>query len=465
MSTSDIDSIIAGLNYDPAQVLSVVPDGTTTTQPDRSRVPGSNAVIIATTRRHTLQKNLSEVAILSPSAVAFPGALLRADRALMDGTPTPIALPRAKAVLTIDLPGLANPSTSIEPSESAVTAFLNDRLEAWNRLPQSQGYRNANRTFLNVTTAYSKQQVALDLGFAASWASGNASAQLEVSSSSEKSVVVCYYKQVFYTVSMDTPASPGAVFAPDLPMDRVRGAILADHPPAYVRSVDYGRILLVRMETTTTDTSVNLQGAFKQATQGGVTVSGDLKAKYDAILKNANFTVVAIGGGTATTTEVFNGAAQGDLKGLQTYFAAATYSRDNPGLPIAYTVAFLKDNAFAKMGFTTDYTETEYVRYPNGFIRFHHSGAYVAKFHATWQEPTGTGQTIPRAWESGKQTAGYDQTVNIPGDAQNLRLRAEAATGLVWNPWGEIMDIHLDGPSNKTYRVTGTTLNRHWDNG
>ena len=63
---------------------------------------------------------------------------------------------------------------------------------------------------LNIAQAFSSQQVSLELGFSAKWASGNASAQLNTSSSTEHSVVVAYYKQVFYTVTMNTPGLPPA---------------------------------------------------------------------------------------------------------------------------------------------------------------------------------------------------------------------------------------------------------------
>ena len=76
----------------------------------------------------------------------------------------------------------------------------------------------------------------------------------------------------------------------------------------------------------------------------------------------------------------FVGFDDGNLQALQQYITTDTsYRQDNPGLPIAYTIAFLKDNTFARMGNTADYTETECVRYNNGFVRFVHSGAYIAK--------------------------------------------------------------------------------------
>jgi hypothetical protein len=43
-------------------------------------------------------------------------------------------------------------------------------------------------------------------------------------------------------------------------------------------------------------------------------------------------------------------------------------------------------------------------------------------------------------------------------------VKAEVATGLFWQPWNEALNTTLNGPDNKCYRITGTTLSPHWDN-
>lgn len=206
------------------------------------------------------------------------------------------------------------------------------------------------------------------------------------------------------------------MFADKVTAEAAKAAFSAEHPPAYVRSVDYGCILMVKMETSAVDTTVNLKGAFEQAT-AGLTAGGDLKSRYESIIRNATFTVVALGGGPGTSVQVFEGAAGGELSGLKEYIQKdAVYRRDNPGLPIAYQVAFLKDNRFATMGFTTDYTETQAVRYLNGFVRSRHDGAYVAKFQVAWTYAGADGEfTEQRVWNSGDTTAGYSGQVDLPG--------------------------------------------------
>ena len=230
LSTSEfkisLSQYLAGLSYDPRVVLSVTPDGSTAAIPAKERTGSNNAVIISTKTRTSLRKNLSEVALLSPSTgVVFPGALILANEQLMDGQPTPISLARGACTLSIDLPGLGNPSGTFVPSYGSVQQFVNAKLEEWNAGAARDGYVNAARSMLNITQAFSSQQVSLELGFNAKWASGNASAQVSASSSSEHSVVVAYYKQVFYTVTMNTPEPAASVFADTVTTEEAMGGV------------------------------------------------------------------------------------------------------------------------------------------------------------------------------------------------------------------------------------------------
>ena len=462
-----LDNYIRSLNYDRRRLLSVQEDGATESLPSKTRSNTGNAVIITTKRQHSLRKNLSDVAILRPTAgVIFPGALVIADQNLMEGQPTPIGLARGTVTISTDLPGLQNSRRQLsEPSHSGVQDAINGILEEWNQQPASQGYVNAARSYLEIKSVFSSQQVALDLGFNAKWASGSAAAQLNASNNAETSVVLAHFKQVFYTVTMDTPARPSDVFGDSVTSEELKLVTSAEQPPAYVRSVDYGRILMIKMETTSRETKLDLQAAMKQVTSGGVELEGSVKAKYAEIVKNSNFTVVAIGGG-AQTAASFTGTEE-DLKLLKDYIQKdATFRRDNPGAPVSYAVAFLKDNQLATMGFTTDYTETESVQHLNGFVKVRHSGAYVARFTVSWDEPDSAGNYTARPpWNSGNQTVGYVHQVDcIPGDARNLKILGEVKTGLLWNPWAQALLVTLAGPNNLCYRIKGTTLDTSWDN-
>ena len=138
--------------------------------------------------------------------------------------------------------------------------------------------------------------------------------------------------------------------------------------------------------------------------------------------------------------------------------------RYSPSSPVACDpdkVAFLKDNTTASVNSTSDYVETQCTEFPNAFIKLVHNGAYVGRFTVTWQEPNEQGILISKPpFSSGEKTSGYTYTLNLPGDAVNIQIKGEAATGLAWEPWGEAINRTERSPTNCTYTISGTTLER-----
>jgi thiol-activated cytolysin len=458
-----IDEFVFGLKYDPAVILAIVKDGDKIATPVRDRSKSSTAVIITTKTRHSLAKNLSDIAMLRPTGgVVWAGALVKADEQLMDGQPTPISGKRAPMTISVDLPGLDKSGVEVkDPSTSAVQDAVTKLVKDWLADPNHRGWVNPARSYFEMTSAYTSQQASLDMSINAKWATGDAAAQITVSSDSKVSTVMAYYKQVFYTATMDTPTTPGSVFDPSVTVKSLTDQGVGDkHPPAYIRSVDYGRILMIKMSTSTSETSANLRAAFQQATEaasGGVKIDG----KYSSILQSSTFQVLALGGGAPKVAK-FTGSDEG-LKELKNYITdGSTLAPGNPGIAISYNVAFLKDNVLAAMGFTTDYTETESVVYPNGWIGLWQDGWYVARFKVTWQDLKDDGSLGPeQKWESGNMTLGQTHKLQLAGDATTIRIIATEDSGLGW--W-DAMDTVENGPTNRWYRIYGTTLGPHWDN-
>lgn len=109
----------------------------------------------------------------------------------------------------------------------------------------------------------------------------------------------------------------------------------------------------------------------------------------------------------------------------------------------------------------TQPTSVETPNKPLTWIKMVHNGAYVARFYLTWDEPNKPNNS--RNAEG--KTAGFEQRFVLPDNATNIRLRIEAATGLPWDPWGQVINKVLQpNELNKCYRAHGTTLNRLWDN-
>lgn len=460
MSNPALNAAIRGLVYEPRLLLSAPPAGSVESLPARDRSSTGKGIVLCTNRRVSLARDLTDMAILRPTAgVVFAGALVRANRHLIDGTPEAVMLPRGPATLTLDLAGLGRRGTrQVQPLFSETGIALQEMLDEWENVAAPMGHVNSARSFQTVSKAYSSEQLALDLGFAAKWSSGEVQAKLKVDGARESNVVVAYFRQIYYSLTMDTPADPAALFADSVtPADLAAAGLDADNPPAYVASVDYGRIILVKMETSSSHLRVDAEAALRQAT-GDKTVAGNVSAKYEKIARESTFTVIVIGGSAEGSSRI-----QGveDLNKLPAMIdEGLVYSRRTPAAPVSYTVRFLKDNGPATIGFTTEYNHQECVVYESGYVKLSHSGGYVAKFTVTWDAPNDKGVYGSQSWSSGNKTAGFSYTVALDGDVRNVRVQAWAATGLVWDPWGEIFnDRH--GAQEVCAAVNGLRCRHH----
>ena len=456
VSNPEIDAYLASLKYDPRQILaeqvgdSVLP---AKALPDEKRDDG-NAIVIVKQVKHRLSGNIDDVLILSPThSVIWPGALVKADQNLVRGTPTPIQCRRAPMWLSVDLPGIGGRGVFAvdEPSQGTVQAAIDGALHYWNENQYREGYVSKSRSKYVSTFVYSAEQLAASLGLNYWSLKGSLSTQFRTTTTRESKVAMVLFKQVFYTVSFDPPSHSGAVFHPSVTLDEVRNRISGDAPPAYVSNVDYGRILMLRIETSADTRHVEIEGALKY-----LSAQVDASADYQKTLEKSKVTLITIGGNAEVNVSAVDASRIEDLhKVIQG--KNALYSKSNPGQPIAYTVRFLKDGRLAKMGYSTDYTEIVCERHPHGWIGFKHSGAYVAKFYLNWKEGNQA-----KSWSSGNKTSGYSEVIHLKGNAREINITAQAATGLAWNPWGTIFKLKLAGPPNKVYVAKGTTLNRSW---
>jgi thiol-activated cytolysin len=467
-SNTALRQYIRSLKYDPRVLLAVQGDGGTllnekVNSEKADRKPGNGKIIRCLRTSKSLSRNFDDIAILQPTqGVIYPSALIYADQELVDGKPRPLtALPRAPLNLRLDLPGLRNEGsfTVANPTEGKVQSSVNKALNFWNNSTSyKEGYVNPSRSTYNSTVAYSSEQLALGLGFNAKWASGDASAQFNFSTSSEKNVVVAAFKQVFYTVTFDAPNQPEGFFAAGVTPEEATEAFNSETPPAYVSSVNYGRIIMFRMETDKSVKKADAKAALNVAIDPATSVGGDMSMDYQNILKNSTITVVTMGGDAEAASESVSAKSAADLmkiiKGKN-----AIYSKSNPGVPIAFTVKFLKDNSVAKMGTTTTYTTNDCEELPNLYVKVWHNGSYVAYFEVTWDEPGKPNQTRSEL----NKTLGFQTRFEFPGDATNIRLKMWNDTGLpdqreIFNKVLQPADL------NKCYQVYGTTLGSNWNN-
>jgi len=360
---NDVGDFLANLSYDADELLNVQPNDAAREAVDDTTSIEQDGITqrTCTTTTYTLQNNFEEVAILRPTQdVIWPGSLVEANQSLLDGLPDPARFERSPVKIRVDLPGIgANGTKTIEsPDQANIQNAIDEALEWWNSNAYEEGYVNAASSSNRITTSYSSTQASLDLGLNVEWATGDIQSQFNFETSEETRVVMATFKQAFYSVTyvQENGAQPEDVFGPSVSLQQVQSAFSSTAPPAYVSSVTYGRIIMFRMETSASYTSAEVETAFRYATGGQV--DGGLESTYQEILQNSSVEVITLGGNAAVASEAVTARSAGDLVPIITG-ENAVYSRNNPGVPIAYAVKYLKDDRVAKLGYTTEYTATE----------------------------------------------------------------------------------------------------------
>ncbi len=356
-----INRIIEDLSYNPEVLLNVQSNpGKFETRNRVSQDVDQGEVFECRRIDYNLRSNFQDVVMFDPTiGVVYPGALVVGNRDMLDGSPQPLQISKAPTKIRVELPGIgARGNITVDnPNYQNTQARIDEVLEYWNAEVAPQGYAIDADSYFEKTTAYSREQMSLELGVSAEWAGGSSfDSQFDYTQTTEKRVASLLYRQVYYDVVMETPDSPASVFGRDVDAATVRSVISDDSPPAYVSSVQYGRIIMIRMETSDTSTEANLEAVLDYATKAK-SATVDVNATYDRIIKQSTFNVVTIGGNAQTATEVITGSSVEDGEGGLHYVIAqgSLYSRENPGAPIGYTIKYLKDNRIARMGYNTDY--------------------------------------------------------------------------------------------------------------
>jgi hypothetical protein len=461
-----VDAYVAGLAYDANRILTVqsIADGssvrTQVGDPVETETADGADLIVCSQTKHSLQQNFDQVAILRPTAgIVWPGALVKANAALLDGTPEPITLARGATTLRVDLPGIGDHGTVLvqNPTGSSTQAAIDGALGWWNDNAYQEGYVNAASSSYLTSSAYSSEQAALDLGLHVSWASADVGTQFSAASSTEKSVAMMLFKQTFYTVTVDPPSSPAATLATSVNESAVKMQMTTEAPPAYVHSVAYGRIILFRMETTDAVSSADMKASL-QYSAGVVPVEASLEAKYKSILAKSTVTAITIGGNAEAAVQIVTARNAGDLAPIITG-KNAVYSKNNPGVPIAYTVRLLKDNAIAKMGYTTDYTANECRRASPAWITVRNSGGWYSARASVKYVDHATKQ--PVQINASNITIGTQRDFQVPAGATGVECWADEMWGFGWTnvfhqSWGALTN-------DVRFCLHGTTLSPGWN--
>ena len=460
--TAELNNYLFGLNYDKLNILTRKGEALENYSNTSTKQQGNEFVVVEKVKKN-LSNGSADVAINGNGDI-FLGALFKANQDLLENKPQQISLDRSKGRISVDLPGMVGGDSYVDanPTVSGMQEGVNTLLNRWHEKYAAKNPAPARMQYES-TSAYSMNQLKAKFGSDFEKVGVNLKIDFEAVNKGEKQVEVVDFKQIYYTANFDAPKNPSDVFAPGVTVDQLKARGIDEKtPPVYVSSVSYGRQMYVKFETTSKSTELK---AAINAVIKGVPIKPD--SEWARVLKNTTVTVSIVGGNADGAARVVTGTVE-DLKKL--IQEGATFSTQNPAVPISYKTAFLKDNQVATIQSNTDYIETKVTSYKNGYLNLHHKGAYIARYYVYWDEVTydkdGVESIRSRQWEdNGKnRTAGFQTELQFKGNVRNIRVKIQEKTGLVWEPWRTVYNrTDLPLVQKRTIINSGTTLRPKYD--
>ena len=455
--TAELNKYLFGLNYDKTNILTRRGEAIENYTNTSTKQQGSEFVVVEKVKKN-LSSSHADVAINSNGDI-YLGALFKANQDLLENKPQQISLDRNKSRISVDLPGMVGGDSYVDanPTVSGMQEGVNTLLNRWHEKYASKNPAPARMQYES-TSAYSMNQLKAKFGSDFEKVGVNLKIDFEAVNKGEKQIEVVDFKQIYYTANFDAPKNPSDVFAPGVTVDQLKERGIDENtPPVYVSSVSYGRQMYVKFETTSKSTELK---AAINAVIKGVPIKAE--SEWARVLKNTTVTVSIVGGNADGAARVVTGTVE-DLKKL--IQEGATFSTQNPAVPISYKTAFLKDNQVATIQSNTDYIETKVTSYKNGYLNLQHKGAYIARYYVYWDEVTydkdGIESIRSRQWEHNGQnrTAGFQTELQFKGNVRNIRVKIQEKTGLVWEPWRTVYNrTDLPLVQKRTIINSGTTI-------
>lgn len=456
-----VNMYLRTLNYDEETILTHIGETISNKFPVSSDHKNGEFVVVEKIKKNITNKN-SDVSVMTTNDDRiYPGALLKANKGLLENNPTLISLDRAPMNISINLPGMINDdniANVLIPTNSSIRSAINVLTDRWHENYEHK-YSVPAKMEYTETMVKSMNQLKAQFGLGFEKIGVPLKIDFNALATGEKQAAIVNLKQIYYNVSVDAPSHPAKFFDNSVTVSDLELAGVNDKtPPVYISNVAYGRQMYIKLETTSK--SADVQAAFQAVIKG---VDLNANQEFKRILDKTSFTAVILGGDSGDAARVVSGKIE-DLKRI--IQAGSVYNRQNQAVPISYKTAFVKDNTPATFLNNTDYVETKVTSFKNGELVLQHKGGYIAKFFVTWDEisydENGKAIYTPKAWEyNGKgRTAGFKTSIPLKGNVRNLNVKIIEKTGLVWEPWRTVYEKYdLPLVKNRTIKVWGTTLN------
>jgi hypothetical protein len=299
---------------------------------------------------HDVVDNLESVLYLGLNDdLIWPGSLIKGDWAHFF-VYEPISLPRAPMTLSIFLETSTTGESIVQviadPKLSTVRQGIADLLKS----AIVEGTAVPAKVEFSYEQVYNESHMSMYLGADVSYGLGSLDTAFDWQSTTRKTKIVAKYKRIYYSIDMDTPASPADVFPHGLSERELKNAMPRGSMPLCVAGVSYGVMAVTTIETDFKEEEMNF--ALDAAYQGIVDVELETGFTARQMMQSNNIRIVVYGGSTLGLQDIEEG-----FNGFMKIVAASTqFSSTSPGVPLVYKFRHLSDNTLALVTMTSQYT-------------------------------------------------------------------------------------------------------------
>ncbi len=376
---------------------------------------------VGTTKTYSAAENPEEFVMYNPMAsVLWPGNLVQGD-SLAGGVPNSIPVyKRLPATITLDIiSGQTNLSRTVDqPSMSTVYQAMNDILAGY------QGTTPANISYI-LADSYSAKQMEFDLGMGYSSGPVKLSASLGLDWNTQKRRVAVKLIQQFFTMTYQDPQGMDGVFTSNFTLSDIDPYIGPANPPCYISSVTFGRVYVIVYEANTSD--FNLKTELNLAYNAGMSLDADARYQFDQTMRDVSVKLFMMGGDPQAALLSANPNSLTNYDTISNFLVGgANFSPTNIGVPISYTVKYLKNAKKVRMNSTLEYKVKQLESFSEGSSKKKshllatlesvrclyqgESGLYVGSVNLYLNKETGTpdySYTLPSAvgasyWKTGQ---------------------------------------------------------------
>ncbi len=101
-------------------------------------------------------------------------------------------------------------------------------------------------TYQNTQISYTTEQGLIDMGLNVNFLAGGLGTRFQYINTNGLTTLYLFVKNVYFSVNAQYPTNPAGFFGAEVNVSDLKRVVSKDNPPAYITSVSYGRMALVR---------------------------------------------------------------------------------------------------------------------------------------------------------------------------------------------------------------------------